>query len=97
MAPGEDEALAAVMRTQSTSIVVSRARFTEDRLESELGVGGPSPGQYVILGAGFDTFAFRRQDLADRLQVFELDHPDAQAMKRSRLDEIGWRVVGTSR
>ena len=41
--------------------------------------------QYVILGAGFDTFAFRRRDLLDRLQVFEVDHPATQALKRERL------------
>lgn len=41
--------------------------------------------QYVILGAGFDTFALRRSDLVDRVRVYEVDHPDVQALKRRRL------------
>lgn len=42
-------------------------------------------GQYVILGAGFDTFAMRHGELAGRLRVFEVDHPAVQALKRERL------------
>jgi methyltransferase (TIGR00027 family) len=45
--------------------------------------------QYVILGAGLDSFAYRRGDLLDRLRVFEVDHPASQAWKRRRLDELG--------
>jgi methyltransferase (TIGR00027 family) len=45
--------------------------------------------QYVILGAGFDTFAFRRPDL-EQVQVFELDHPTTQAMKKERIATAGW-------
>jgi methyltransferase (TIGR00027 family) len=41
--------------------------------------------QYVILGAGFDTFAMRHGDLANRLTTFEVDHPDVQRLKRERL------------
>lgn len=41
--------------------------------------------QYVVLGAGFDSFALRRDDLAGRIQVFEIDHPDVQALKRERI------------
>jgi methyltransferase (TIGR00027 family) len=46
-------------------------------------------GQYVILGAGLDSFAYRRHDLLDRLRVFEVDHPATQAWKRQRLAELG--------
>ncbi len=42
--------------------------------------------QYVVLGAGFDTFALRRGDLVERLRVFEVDHPDVQAVKRRRIE-----------
>lgn len=42
--------------------------------------------QYVILGAGLDSFALRRGDLAGRLKVFEVDHPDVQAIKRGRIE-----------
>jgi methyltransferase (TIGR00027 family) len=41
--------------------------------------------QYVILGAGFDTFAMRHPELAGVLRVFEVDHPAVQALKRERL------------
>ena len=41
--------------------------------------------QYVILGAGFDTFAMRHPELAGRLVTFEVDHPDVQRLKRQRL------------
>ncbi|HEV8298204.1 MAG TPA: SAM-dependent methyltransferase [Acidimicrobiales bacterium] len=48
--------------------------------------------QYVILGAGLDSFGVRRQDLADRLRVYELDQPEAQAVKRARLERAAGRV-----
>ena len=66
--------------------VCVRARFPEDVVEHGLGDG---VDQYVILGAGLDTFACRRSDLAGRLRVFEVDHPDTQRWKRSRLRELG--------
>lgn len=66
--------------------VCARARATEDLVEQSIGDG---IGQYVILGAGLDSFAYRRTDLADRLRVFEVDHPASQAWKRQRLAEIG--------
>src|SRR6185503_21313931 len=46
-------------------------------------------GQYVILGAGLDTFAQRRPEIASRLIVFEIDRPGPQAWKRQRLIELG--------
>ncbi|MEN6460411.1 MAG: class I SAM-dependent methyltransferase [Syntrophomonas sp.] len=65
--------------------MLARARFMEDRLEDAIGKG---ISQYIILGAGLDTFAFRRLDLADRLQVFELDLPDVQEIKQRRLAQL---------
>ncbi|MHB1043431.1 MAG: class I SAM-dependent methyltransferase [Eubacteriales bacterium] len=44
----------------------------------------------MILGAGMDTFAFRRPELVKQLQVFEVDHPATQVFKRRRLTELGW-------
>jgi len=67
--------------------VLSRARYGEDCLEQALKQG---VRQYVILGAGMDTFAFRRLDLCEQLQVFEVDHPETQAFKRRRLAEAGF-------
>jgi methyltransferase (TIGR00027 family) len=66
--------------------IVARARFTEDRLLQAVRSG---VSQYVILGAGLDTFALRRPDLADRLAVFELDLPAFQAAKKARLAAAG--------
>ena len=62
--------------------VVLRSRYTEDQLEQAIESG---TSQYVILGAGHDTFALRRQDLADKVRVFEIDHPATQEVKRQRV------------
>lgn len=64
--------------------VVIRARYTEDALEAAVARG---IGQYVIIGAGFDSFACRRPAYARNLNVFEVDHPATQAFKRKRLLE----------
>jgi methyltransferase (TIGR00027 family) len=66
--------------------IVARARFIED-LVAERAADGVT--QYVLLGAGLDTFAQRRPDLASRLDVFEIDQPEAQAWKRDRLAALG--------
>lgn len=70
-----------------TTNVLSRARYTEDALEKAVTQGVK---QYVILGAGMDTFAFRRPELMDCLKVFEVDHPATQNFKLLRLAELGW-------
>lgn len=69
--------------------IVARARFIEDLVteQAERGVG-----QYVILGAGLDTFAQRRPEFGSRLTVFEVDRPGPQAWKRKRLTEAGYGV-----
>src|SRR5262249_1613446 len=54
---------------------LARARYTEEKLDTAMQNGIT---QYVILGAGLDSFAWRRPDLAARLKVYELDHPDSQ-------------------
>ena len=69
--------------------IVARARFIEDLVAERAGRG---TGQYVLLGAGLDTFAQRRQDLASRLAVFEVDQPGTQAWKRQRLIDLGYGV-----
>lgn len=69
--------------------VVARARFVED-LVAEQAANGVR--QYVLLGAGLDTFAQRRPELAARLRVFEIDQPGPQAWKRARLVELGHGV-----
>jgi methyltransferase (TIGR00027 family) len=69
--------------------MVARARFIEDLITEQAGRGVT---QYVILGAGLDTFAQRRARIAERLQVFEVDRPGPQAWKRRRLLELGYRI-----
>ena len=69
--------------------IVARARFIEDLVAEQAGRG---VGQYVILGAGLDTFAQRRPEIASRLRVFEVDQPGPQAWKRQRLIELGFGV-----
>lgn len=66
--------------------IVARARFIEDLLAERV-AGGVS--QYVLLGAGLDTFVQRRPELASRLLVFEIDQPGPQAWKRQRLVDLG--------
>ncbi len=68
------------------AVVLTRARFTEERLAEAMREG---ISQYVIIGAGLDTFALRRADLMDRLRVIEIDHPATQAFKRARIGEAG--------
>jgi methyltransferase (TIGR00027 family) len=69
--------------------IVARARFIEDLVAQEAGRG---VGQYVILGAGLDSFAQRRPEFAARLKVFEVDQPGTQAWKRRRLIELGFGI-----
>jgi methyltransferase (TIGR00027 family) len=66
--------------------IVARARFVEDLVAEQAARG---VGQYVILGAGLDTFAQRRPELASRLVVFEIDQPGPQEWKRQRLVDLG--------
>ena len=63
-----------------------RNRYAEDELAEAAARG---VGQYVILGAGLDSFAYRRPDLMRVLRVFEVDHPASQAWKRARVAELG--------
>ncbi len=69
--------------------IVARARFIEDLIieKSQKGIS-----QYVILGAGLDTFAQRRPDIASNLQIFEIDKPGTQTWKQHRLIETGFGI-----
>ena len=66
---------------------VMRSRFAEDALAAAVADG---VRQYVVLGAGFDTFAYRNP--FPGLRVFEVDHPDTQAVKRQRLAHSGIEI-----
>jgi methyltransferase (TIGR00027 family) len=75
--------------SRSRASIVARARFIEDLVVEQAGCG---VGQYVILGAGLDTFAQRRPEIVSGLRVFEIDQPGPQAWKRQRLIELGFGV-----
>jgi methyltransferase (TIGR00027 family) len=64
---------------------VIRNRFAEDELANAVAQG---ISQYVILGAGLDSFAYRRPDSMRHIEVFEVDHPASQTWKRRRVMEL---------
>lgn len=70
--------------------IVARARFVEDLVAEQAACG---VGQYVILGAGLDTFAQRRPELGSRLLVFEIDRPGPQKWKQQRLVDLGLGIL----
>lgn len=67
--------------------IVARARFIED-LVVERAARGLT--QYVVLGAGLDSFAQRHRELAAQMTIFEVDRPGPQEWKRRRLSELGF-------
>jgi methyltransferase (TIGR00027 family) len=93
LAPDEDWRRRGDMDPQFTrpfrASIVARARFIEDLVVEQAGRG---LSQYVILGAGLDSFAQRRPEIASHLKVFEVDQPVPQAWKRQRLIELGFGV-----
>ena len=66
-----------------------RAAYTEQALKTAVVTGTK---QYVILGAGLDTFAFREPEFLSKYKVFEVDHPMTQADKRERIARAGWTI-----
>lgn len=81
----QETALKCVMKFNAPT-TISRSRYTEDLLEDSIRNG---VSQYIILGAGLDTFAYRRPDLTEKVQVFEVDHPATQENKKERLKMSG--------
>jgi methyltransferase (TIGR00027 family) len=72
------------IRRAIRAILVMRSRYVEDALAQAVKDGVT---QYVILGAGMDTFAYRQPVWARSLAVFEIDHPSTQGWKRARLED----------
>ena len=66
-----------------------RAAYTEQALKTAVLTGTK---QYVMLGAGYDTFAFREREFLSWHRVFEVDHPLTQADKKERIARVGWTV-----
>ena len=67
-------------------MLVLRSRYVEDVLRE---VAASGVQQYVNLGAGLDTFAYRQPPWARALTLFEVDHPATQEWKRANLEQLG--------
>jgi methyltransferase (TIGR00027 family) len=83
VATSSDSRYSIELGRQMRAAIAVRSRYAEDRLD--LG----HFRQYVLLGAGLDSFPWRRPDLLGRLRLFEVDHPASQAWKRKRMAELG--------
>jgi methyltransferase (TIGR00027 family) len=69
-----------------TGQVVGRSRYAEDLLQKAIQQGTQ---QYVLVGAGLDSFTLRQAQRYPNLKIFEVDHPDTQAAKQLKLKEFG--------
>ncbi|MGK9265690.1 class I SAM-dependent methyltransferase [Bacillus inaquosorum] len=84
-----EEILKWVAQVQLSPTPLARASYCEKVLHNELMLGAK---QYVILGAGLDTFCFRHPELENSLQVFEVDHPATQQFKKNKLTDANLTV-----
>ena len=76
----------ALLQSPAYANVITRTRYAEDALRIAVAKG---VAQYVLIGAGFDSFALRRPPFAAALQIFEIDFPATQALKMERIDACG--------
>ena len=83
------ELLRQLINTHIAPSPLCRAAYTEQALKTAVLTGTK---QYVILGAGLDTFAFREPEFLSKYRVFEVDHPLTQADKLERITRAGWTV-----
>ena len=83
------ELLRKLINTHIAPSPLCRATYTEKALKAAVLTGTK---QYVILGAGMDTFAFREPEFLSKYRVFEVDHPLTQADKLGRITRAGWTV-----
>lgn len=84
-----EEILKWVTQVQLSPTPLARAAYCERVLHNEIKSGVK---QYVILGAGLDTFCFRHPELKNILEIFEIDHPATQAFKKKRLKEASFEI-----
>ncbi len=78
------EILKWITQVQLSPTPLARAAYCERVLLHEITLGEK---QYVILGAGLDTFSFRHRELENEIEIFEVDHPSTQRFKRGRIKE----------
>lgn len=70
--------------------IVARARFVEDIAKEQIAKGIK---QYVLLGAGLDSFAQRNKQLSAQVDIYEIDQPDTLAWKEKKLVENDYKVT----
>ncbi|MED3801301.1 class I SAM-dependent methyltransferase [Lysinibacillus xylanilyticus] len=80
-----EELLKWIVQTQLSPTPLARAAYCEKVLLNEVMLGLQ---QYVILGAGLDTFSLRHPEFENILEIFEIDHPATQEFKKKRLAEV---------
>jgi methyltransferase (TIGR00027 family) len=86
-APITEESVDELLRgSPAYANVIVRSWYTEAALHTAILEG---MGQYVIIGAGFDSYACRRTAETQDLKIFEIDHPSTQGLKKKRLAECG--------
>ena len=78
----EEEILKWITQVQLSPTPLARSAYCEKVLLNEVNLGVE---QYVILGAGLDTFAFRYPELKAQLNIFEIDHPETQEFKKKKI------------
>ncbi|EJV62939.1 hypothetical protein IEO_02697 [Bacillus wiedmannii] len=78
------EILKWITQVQLSPTPLARAAYCERVLLHEIILGAK---QYVILGAGLDTFSFRHRELENEIEIFEVDHPSTQRFKKERIKE----------
>lgn len=84
-----EEILKWITQIQLAPTTLARAAYCETVLLNELILGLK---QYVILGAGLDTFCFRHPELKNSLEIFEVDYPATQEFKKKRLDQANFKI-----
>src|SRR5690606_735361 len=71
--------------------IVARSRFIEDIAKEQIAKGIK---QYVLLGAGLDTFAQRNTEISSQVDIYEIDQPDTLTWKEEKLIENGYKIPG---
>jgi methyltransferase (TIGR00027 family) len=81
-----------LLRSPAFPNVITRTRYAEDALEAAVARG---VRQYVLIGAGFDSFCLRRPPFAEQLVIYEIDHPATQRLKLQQIRACGVTLPGS--
>ncbi|QWG34246.1 class I SAM-dependent methyltransferase [Bacillus mycoides] len=84
-----NEILKWITQVQLSPTPLARAAYCERVLLHEITLGAK---QYVILGAGLDTFSFRHRELENKIEIFEVDHPSTQQAKKVKVKEAEFEI-----